>query len=213
MRSVRMDHGGPLPAWVAVGAEIAQPTSMDERSQVVMASLVEGGCILVQKTSPKYSGPWTKGACSSRAPSTNEAAGILHQRPWLILTRSSRGRPVASRKTPLPQAQVFIVVNDSSAVDFLDLVYAGNKVNGLHQAKALPTNTGSPVVFLGSTTGPKYSEQKCSPFQVTWSVRPQCAKVDINSLSNWCDGNVFKENRAHGVRKLVTNPQLLSEIE
>ena len=111
------------------------------------------------------------------------------------------------------EAQVFIVVNDTSAVNFLDLVYADNMVNGLHQAKALPTNTGSPVVFLGSTTGPKYTEQKCSPFQVTWSVRPQCAKVDINSLSNWCDGNVFKEDHAHGVRKLVTNPNLLSDIE
>jgi hypothetical protein len=111
------------------------------------------------------------------------------------------------------EAQVFIAVNDASAMNFLDLVYAGNMVNGLHQAKALPTNTGSPVVFLGSTTGPKYTEQACSPFQVTWSVRPQCTKVDINSLSNWCDGNVFKEDHAHGVRKLVTNPELLSDIE
>lgn len=111
------------------------------------------------------------------------------------------------------EAQVFIAVNDASAVNFLDLVYAGNMVNGLHQAKALPTNTGSPIVFLGSTTGPKYTEQKCSPFQVTWSLRPQCTKVDINSLSNWCDGNVFEEDHAHGVRKRVTNPKLLSEIK
>jgi hypothetical protein len=111
------------------------------------------------------------------------------------------------------EAQVFMVVNDASAMDFLDLVYDGNMVNGLHQAKALPTNTGSPVVFLGSTTGPTYSEQKCSPLQVTWSVRPQCAKVDINSLSSWCDENVFEEDRGHGVRNLVTNPKLLSEIE
>ena len=111
------------------------------------------------------------------------------------------------------EAQIFIVVNDTSAVNFLDLVYAGNMVNGLHQARTLPTNTGSPVVFLGSTTGPKYTEQKCSPFQVTWSVRPQCTKVDINSLSDWCDENVFKEDHAHGVRKLITNPKLLSEIK
>jgi len=111
------------------------------------------------------------------------------------------------------EAQIFIVVNDASAVNFLDLVYDGNIVNGLHQAKALPTNTGSPVVFLGSTTGPKYTEQKCSPLQVTWSVRPQCAKVDITRLSSWCDENVFEEDHAHGVRKLVTNPKLLSEIK
>jgi hypothetical protein len=111
------------------------------------------------------------------------------------------------------ETQVFTVVNDSSALNFMDFVYGGNIVNGLHQAKNLPTNTGKPVVFLGSTTGPKYTEQKCSPFQVSWSVRPKCAKVDINSLSDWCAGNVFKEDHAHGVRKLVTNPKLLSEIK
>jgi hypothetical protein len=111
------------------------------------------------------------------------------------------------------ETQVFIVVNDASAINFGDLAYDGHMVNGLHQAKALPTDTGNPVLFLGSTTGPKYTEEKCSPFQVTWSVRPQCAKVDINSLSKWCEGNVFKEDHAHGVRKLVTNPKLLSEIK
>ena len=111
------------------------------------------------------------------------------------------------------ETQVFTVVNDSSTLNFSDLSYDGNMVNGLHQAKALPTNTGKPVEFLGSTTGPKYTEQKCSPLKVSWSVRPQCAKVDINSLSEWCKGNVFEENHAHGVRKLVTTPSLLSEIK
>lgn len=111
------------------------------------------------------------------------------------------------------EAQVFIVVNDSSAINFNDLSYDGNRVNGLHQAKALPTDTGRAVEFLGSTTGPKYTEEQCSPLQVSWSVRPDCAKVDINSLSEWCKGNVFEEDHAHGVRKLVTNPKLLSEIK
>jgi hypothetical protein len=110
------------------------------------------------------------------------------------------------------EAQVFTVVNDSSAIDFKDMAYDGNMVNGLHQAKALPTDTGKPVEFLGSTTGPKYTKQKCSPFQATWSVRPECAKIDIKSLSEWCKGNVFEEDHAHGVRKLVTTPKLLSEI-
>ena len=81
------------------------------------------------------------------------------------------------------------------------------------QAKALPTNVGKPVEFMGSTTGPKYTEQQCSPMQVIWSVRPQCAKIDINSLGKWCKGNIFKEDHAHGVRKLVTNPALLSIIK
>jgi len=111
------------------------------------------------------------------------------------------------------ETQVFTLVNDSSALNFNDLGYGGNVVNGLHQAKAIPNNTGAPVQFLGSTTGPSYTEAVCSPLQVSWSVRPQCAKLDINSLAKWCESNVFEEDHAHGVRKLVTNPDLLSEID
>lgn len=111
------------------------------------------------------------------------------------------------------EAQTFLVVNDPKATNFADFTYGGNVVNGLHQAKALPSGTGDPVVFLGSTTGPKYTEAKCSPLQVTWSVRPSCTKIDIASLNKWCEGNVFKEDHAHGVRQLVTAPELLSEIE
>ncbi len=111
------------------------------------------------------------------------------------------------------ETQVFTLVNDSNALDFNDLDYDGNMVNGYHQPKALPTNTGKPVEFLGSTTGPKYSEQQCSPLQVAWSVRPQCAKLDINSVGEWCKDNAFDEDHAHGVRKLVTNPKLLSKIK
>jgi len=111
------------------------------------------------------------------------------------------------------ETQVFTLVNDSSALDFNDFAYGGNTVHGLHQAKSLPAGTGRPVEFMGSTTGPKYTEQSCSPYQVTWSVRPQCAKLDINTIGQWCEkGNVFEEDHAHGVRKLVTNPKLLSII-
>lgn len=110
------------------------------------------------------------------------------------------------------ETQVFTLVNDPSALDFNDLDYDGNMVNGYHQPKALPTGTGKAVEFLGSTTGPKYSEQQCSPLQVTWGVRPQCAKVDINTVGEWCKDNAFDEDHAHGVRKLVTNPKLLSDI-
>lgn len=111
------------------------------------------------------------------------------------------------------ETQVFTVVNDSDALKFSDFAYDGNVVNDLHQAKSLPKNTGAPVEFAGSTTGTKFTGQQCSPMHVTWSVRPQCAKVDINSLGEWCNGNVFKEDHAHGIRKLVTNPKLLSEIK
>ena len=110
------------------------------------------------------------------------------------------------------ETQVFTLVNDPNALDFNALGYQGNMANGLHQPKALPTGTGSPVVFTGSTTGPSYNDQKCSPYQVTWSVRPDCAKVNINTVGDFCKGNAFKEDHAHGVRKLVTDPKLLSII-
>ena len=111
------------------------------------------------------------------------------------------------------ETQVFTVVNNPSATSFADFIYAGNIKNGYHQAKSLPSVTGTPVEFLGSTTGPKYTQQKCSPMEVSWSVRPRCMKIDIHSLSNWCQSNVFEEDHAHGVRKLVVDPKLLSEIK
>lgn len=112
------------------------------------------------------------------------------------------------------EAQAFLVVNDSGALDFADFAYQNNVVDGLHQPKTLPDGTGDPVVFAGSTTGTKYTEATCSPLQVTWSVRPQCAKIDVNSLYKWAaEGNVFKENHSHGVRQLVTAPELLAPIQ
>ncbi|MFK7975432.1 MAG: delta-class carbonic anhydrase [Halioglobus sp.] len=111
------------------------------------------------------------------------------------------------------ETQVFTLVNDSSALDFNDFSYDGNKVNGLHQAKSLDFSTGAPVEFAGSTTGPKYTEEVCSPLQVSWSVRPHCAKLDINTIGKWCESNAFDEGSAHGVRELVVNPKLLSPIE
>ena len=111
------------------------------------------------------------------------------------------------------EAQVFLLVNDSNALDFMDLAYQGNKVNGFHQPRSLPVSTGTPVEFLGSTTGPRYTQSKCSDPNVTWSVRPQCDKLDINSLHRWAEsGNVFNETKSHGIRELVTAPELLSPI-
>ncbi|WOR14074.1 delta-class carbonic anhydrase [Hyphomonas sp. FCG-A18] len=112
------------------------------------------------------------------------------------------------------EAQTFLVVNDSNALDFTKMAYGGNMVDGKHQAKMIPSDTGTPVSFLGSTTGPSYTQSQCSPAQVTWNVRPQCAKLDINSLHKWAEeGNVFNETKSHGVRQLVTAPELLSPIE
>lgn len=111
------------------------------------------------------------------------------------------------------EAQVFLVVNDDSAADFGDFAYDGYMANGLHQPRSLPTGTGEPVNFLGSTTGSSYTNAKCSPMQVTWSVRPNCTKVSYSSLEHWAaKGNVFKEDHSHEVRLLVTAPELLAPV-
>lgn len=109
------------------------------------------------------------------------------------------------------ETQVYVLVNDKNALDFDKLTQYGKK-NGLYQAMNIPSNTGTPVEYEGSTTGPGYNE-KGSPFQVSWSVRPKVAKVNISSVGKWCKGNTFNEDHAHGVRNLVMNPDLLSEIK
>lgn len=106
---------------------------------------------------------------------------------------------------------VVVLVNDANAMNFGELAKHDVK-NGKQQALNIPNNMGTPVVYAGSTTGPSYNE-KGSPLQVTWSVRPKVAKVNIASVGEWCKGNVYKEDHAHGVRNLVTDPSLLSKIE
>ncbi len=108
------------------------------------------------------------------------------------------------------ETQVYVLVSEKKALDFRELTKHGLK-NGLHQASNIPANTGTPIQYAGSTTGPSYNENG-SPFQVTWSVRPKVAKVNIKSVGEWCKGNVFNEDHAHGVRNLVVNPDLLSKI-
>ncbi len=108
------------------------------------------------------------------------------------------------------EAQVFVLVNDPKAADFTELAQVG-QVNGYHQALNIPRTTGRPVQYAGSTTGPAYNE-KGSPLQVSWSVRPRVMKVNADSVGQWCKGNTFKEDHAHGVRNLVVNEKLLSRI-
>ena len=108
------------------------------------------------------------------------------------------------------ETQVFVVVNDKSALDFSLLTKHGVK-KGYHQALNIPSDTGKAIEYAGSTTGPSYNE-KPSSIQVTWSVRPKVAKVNIETVGDWCKGNAFDEDHAHGVRNLVTNPKLLSDM-
>lgn len=108
------------------------------------------------------------------------------------------------------EAQVYVIVNDDSAADFVELTKVA-EMGGYHQAVNLPNTTGTPVLYDGSTTGPSFNE-KGSPLQVTWSVRPDVMKVSAKSVAAWLDGNAFDETYAHGVRNLVVNPDLLSAI-
>jgi hypothetical protein len=107
-------------------------------------------------------------------------------------------------------AQVYVLVNDDDALDFASLT-AHDKTSGKNQALHIPTDTGTPIHYIGSTTGPGYNEEG-SPFQVNWNVRPQVAKVNIKSVGEWCKGNIYEEDHAHGVRNLVQNPKLISTI-
>lgn len=109
------------------------------------------------------------------------------------------------------EAQVFVLANDPRALDFEALTKTG-EINGYQQAVNIPKNTGVPIEYAGSTTGPTYNE-KGSPLQVSWSVYPKVLKVNAESVGKWCAGNVFKEDHAHGVRNLVKDPELLSTIK
>lgn len=109
------------------------------------------------------------------------------------------------------EAQVFVLVNDAKAADFSELTKVG-EINGYYQALNIPKNMGRPVQYAGSTTGPAYNE-KGSPLQASWSVRPRVMKVSAESVGQWCKGNAFKEDHAHGVRNLVTSEKLLSSMK
>ncbi len=114
-----------------------------------------------------------------------------------------------------PQARVesavYLLVNDTEALNFGQFDYDETTGQPYHQPRTLPNATDA-VEFLGSTTGPDFTEQVCSPYQVTWNVRPQCQPLNINTLHRWCANNVFEEKGAHGVRQLVTNVKLMAPI-
>ncbi len=109
------------------------------------------------------------------------------------------------------KAQVFVLVNDDNALNFMKLTQVDKKDN-FYQALSAVKDMGPPVIYEGSTTGPGYNTSG-SPYQVTWDVSTSVAKVNIDTVGEWCKGNVFKEDHAHGVRNLVVNPGLLSPIK
>ena len=109
------------------------------------------------------------------------------------------------------EAQVLVLVNDAKAANFEQLAQTSQS-NNYSQAVNIPETTGKPIQYAGSTTGPAYNE-KGSPLQVSWSVRPNVLKVNAQSVGQWCKQNIFKEDHAHGARNLVINEKLLSEIK
>lgn len=109
------------------------------------------------------------------------------------------------------EAQVFVLVNDSKASNFENFVKT-SEIAGYQQSINIPKTSGVPINYIGSTTGPAYNE-KGSPLQVSWSVRPKVIKVDAKTVDQWCKGNIFKEDHPHGARTIVINPKLLSEIK
>lgn len=116
----------------------------------------------------------------------------------------------STTKQPLlrVETQVYVLVNDNSALNFTELAENAEK-EGYQQALHIPNNSGDAVQYRGSTTGPGYNEVG-SPYQVTWNVRPEVLKVDINTVDTWLQNNIYNEDHAHGVRNLVINPYLLS---
>ena len=100
------------------------------------------------------------------------------------------------------EGRVFYLGKDG--IDFKELSTNLNKLK-------LPEK-GKMVEYLGSTTGPKYTAEKCSPYQVTWRVDNACQELNIASLDQWCAQNPFNEDHAHGVRKLVKKQSSLSKI-
>jgi len=92
-------------------------------------------------------------------------------------------------------------------------VFVLQESGGLAFTEAAPVAfEGSSVTYIGSTTGRKYSNDNCSPYQVTWDVKETCGGLNIGSINAWCDDNKYGENHAHDVRDLVTPENLLSTI-
>lgn len=91
-------------------------------------------------------------------------------------------------------------------------VFTLDKNGKLKFDDSLPKDNSPSVVYIGSTTGTTYSNNHCSPFQVTWDVKKTCGSLDIDDFSKWCGNNIYNDNHAHGVRELVTSESLLSNI-
>ena len=113
------------------------------------------------------------------------------------------------------ESEVYVLVNDENAYDFtkINAVTKKDANSSYYVAKDIPNFDGNnSVEYKGSTTGPGYDETP-SPYHVTWNVRKDVKKVNIESVEKWLESNEFNETHAHGVRNLVINPLLLSQMQ
>jgi hypothetical protein len=176
----------------------------------------QSGYVYSGKLSAKESSTYQGEACPSKhgALSAGDTIEVHYVHSTAQVTPGPTLGACLSKSIINPQlrveTQVYVLVNDKDALDFATLTAHGEN-NGYQQALNIPQNTGDAIQYAGSTTGPSYNE-KGSPLQVSWSVRPQVAKVNIATVGDWCKGNTFNEDHAHGVRNLVTNPKLLSAM-
>lgn len=106
------------------------------------------------------------------------------------------GGAFASANNPFVavQAQVFLVVNDDDHVND-DL---------LHHT----TFSDDVVRYLGSTTGPSYNNDVCSPYQISWHVDRTCSHISASSMDHMCkvmleDYAMEADVHPHGPRTLV----------
>ena len=165
--------------------------------------------------------------CNGHAPKAHESHGSSHgchgieagdtiEVHWVFTTCDVKPGPTLGScftdtcKHPQlrVEARVFHLTGDKSGGDFGKFSdYSSGRVS-------LPAAQGA-VEYLGSTTGDAYNDGSCSPFKVTWNVGSACTPLRMASIDHWCgkDKNAFKEDHAHGVRRLVTDAKLLSSIK
>lgn len=72
---------------------------------------------------------------------------------------------------------------------------------------------GDLVQYAGSTTGPSYNNETCSPARVNWMVNPKVLALSKDALGQWCENNPWPdEDHPHQSRILVTDAAWLSAM-
>jgi hypothetical protein len=66
------------------------------------------------------------------------------------------------------------------------------------------------VKYVGSTTGPSYSDEVCSPAKVNWEVNRSVETLSRDSLAAFCADNEWSESKPHGIREVVKREDWLA---